>query len=201
MKKEYKTKETPTRSWQMSFNDLLTVMLTFFILLVSISNIRADKVQNLSSSASTVFGSLEEKDSRTAFISKIGSMEGINAHMVEGGVSVVLHESLLYQSGSADIIRKDILSHLGRALQAAGGQIRVEGHTDDLPVANGSFPSNWELSTRRAVNVVKFLAGECKVDPTKLSAAGYGDTRPVATNENPEGRALNRRVNIIIAIK
>jgi chemotaxis protein MotB len=201
MKKMHKTTETPARSWQMSFNDLLTVMLTFFILLVSISNIRADKVDNLSASASTVFGAREIADPRTTFIRNIGAIEGVNAHMVEGGVSVVLHESLLYHSGSADIIHKHVLSRLGGALKTAGGQIRVEGHTDSLPVANGSFPSNWELSTQRAVNVVKFLAGECKVDPANLSAAGYGDTRPVAVNESPEGRALNRRVNIIISIK
>ena len=185
----------------MSFNDLLTVMLVFFILLVSISNIRADKVQHVSSSASTVFGSKEGEDKRSETIRTIGSLEGVKAYMVEGGVSVVLDESLLYQSGSADIIHKDVLIQLGKVLRAAGGEISVEGHTDAIPIVSGLFPSNWELSAQRDVNVVKFLIGECGIAPASCSAAGYADSRTVATNETPEGRSLNRRVNIVLSLK
>jgi chemotaxis protein MotB len=125
----------------------------------------------------------------------------VKTYIVEGGVSVVLSESLLYLSGSADIIHKDMLKHLGEALKGAGGEIRVEGHTDAIPIASGLFPSNWELSTQRAVNIVKFLVGECGMDPAIFSAAGYADSKPVATNESPEGRSLNRRVNIILSLK
>jgi chemotaxis protein MotB len=185
----------------MSFNDLLTVMLVFFILLVSISNIRADKVLHVSSSASMVFGSEDGEDKRTETIRTIGSLEGVKAYMVDGGVSVVLGESLLYQSGSADIIHKDVLTQLGKVLRATGGEISVEGHTDAIPIVSGLFPSNWELSAQRAVNVVKFLTGECGIAPAICSAAGYADSRPVATNETPEGRSLNRRVNIVLSLK
>jgi len=201
VKKADKASKKQARSWQMSFNDLLTVMLVFFILLVSISNIRADKVQHVSSSASMVFGSKDGEDKRTETIRTIGSLDGVKTYIVEGGVSVVLSESLLYLSGSADIIHKDMLKHLGEALKGAGGEIRVEGHTDAIPIASGLFPSNWELSTQRAINIVKFLVGECGMDPAIFSAAGYADSKPVATNESPEGRSLNRRVNIILSLK
>jgi chemotaxis protein MotB len=201
MKKTYKAIEKQPSSWQMSFNDLMTIMLVFFILLVSISNIRADKVQHVSSSASLAFVSREGQDRRAEMIRILGSVEGVKAYMVAGGVSVVLGESLLYRSGSADIIHKDVLTQLVDALKAAGGEIRVEGHTDALPIVSGLFPSNWELSTQRAVNVVKFLVGECGMNPAILSAAGYADSKPLATNESPEGRSLNRRVNIILSIK
>jgi chemotaxis protein MotB len=87
------------------------------------------------------------------------------------------------------------------ALRATPGQIRVEGHTDSVPIIGGLFPSNWELSTQRAVNVVKFLIAECGMDPAALSAAGYAESKSVATNETTEGRALNRRVNIILSLK
>jgi chemotaxis protein MotB len=201
MKKANKAIEKQPSSWQMSFNDLMTIMLVFFILLVSISNIRADKVQHVSSSASLVFVSREGQDKRAELTRILGSVEGVKAYMVAGGVSVVLGESLLYRSGSADIIHKDVLTQLVDALKAAGGEIRVEGHTDALPIVSGLFPSNWELSTQRAVNVVKFLVGECGMNPAILSAAGYADSKPLATNESPEGRSLNRRVNIILSIK
>jgi chemotaxis protein MotB len=94
-----------------------------------------------------------------------------------------------------------MLRHLGQKLKTVAGSIRVEGHTDSIPVSNGYFPSNWDLSTQRAVNVVKFLANECGIDPQNLSAAGYADSRPVASNDSPEGRALNRRVNMIVSFK
>jgi chemotaxis protein MotB len=201
MKREYKAIEKQTSSWQLSFNDLMTVMLVFFILLVSISNIRTDKVQHVSSSASLVFGTREGQDRRAQMTRILGSVEGVKAYMVAGGVSVVLGESLLYRSGSADIIHKEVLTQLGETIKAAGAEIRVEGHTDALPIASGLFPSNWELSTQRAVNVVKFLVVECGMNPAIFSAAGYADSKPVATNESLEGRSLNRRVNIILSIK
>jgi chemotaxis protein MotB len=188
-------------SWQTSFNDLLTLMLVFFILLVSISDIRADKVQHVSASASKFFGLSHPLDARADMMRILGSMEGLSASLIEGGVCVTLGESLLYHSGSAEIIDKYILTRLGEMIKEAPGDIRVEGHTDSVPTTGVLFPSNWELSTQRAVNVVKFLISECGMRPEQFSAAGYADAKPVATNETDEGRMLNRRVNIIISFK
>ena len=194
-------REIEARTWQMSFNDLLTVLLTFFILLVSASDINVNKVQDVSSSVAEVFGSVKNEDRRTLLIRAIGHADGIDARPVEGGVSIILPESLVYPSGSAEILHKDALGGVGQKLKTASGTILVEGHTDSVPVANGSFPSNWELSALRAVNVVKFLVDECGIDPGNLSAAGYADSRPVASNDSSEGRALNRRVNLIVSLK
>jgi chemotaxis protein MotB len=191
--------KTEKRTWQMSFNDLLTVLLTFFILLVAMSDINVNKLQEISLSAADVFRSNKSEDQQSLLIRAIGSVDGINVHPVKGGISIVLSESLVYQSGSVDIIHKDLLRELGQKLKKVASSIRVEGHTDSIPVANSSFASNWELSTRRAVNVVKFLSNECGIDPRILSAAGYADSRPVASNDSPEGRALNRRVNMIVS--
>jgi chemotaxis protein MotB len=195
------TRGIEVRSWQMSFNDLLTVLLTFFILLVSASDISLNKVQDLSSSVAEVFGPAKNEDQRTLLIRAIGHADGIEARAVEGGVSIVLPESVVYPSGSAEILHKDILGAVGEKLKKAAGSILVEGHTDSIPVTNGSFPSNWELSAMRAVNVVKFLVDECGIDPRNLSAAGYADSRPVASNESSEGRARNRRVSLIVSLK
>lgn len=201
MKKQHHYRELQIRTWQMSFNDLMTVLLTFFILLVSMSNIRMDRVMDISSSAATSFGSRGYEDREVSFIRRVRSVEGIEAKRIEGGVSIVLSESMLYPSGSATIINKEILRRLGEKLKMAGGSVRIEGHTDSIPVANNFFASNWELSTQRAVNAVKFLSSDCGIDPRILSAAGYADSRPIASNDTFEGRALNRRIKIIISLQ
>jgi chemotaxis protein MotB len=193
--------EIQSRTWQMSFNDLLTILLTFFILLVSMSNINMNKVQNASLAVVDVLGLKKANHQQDLFVQTISAVDGLDVYPVKGGVSIVLPESMVYGSGSAEIIHKDLLQSVGQRLNTATGAIRVEGHTDSVPVFNDKFRSNWELSTQRAVNVVKFLVNECGIAPHKLSAAGYADSRPVASNDSPAGRALNRRVNLIISLK
>lgn len=185
----------------MSFNDLLTLMLVFFILLVSISNIRADKVQHVSSSASAAFRTSEDVAGQAEILRAAASLEGVKTYVFDGGVSIVLGEATLYRSGSADMIHTNALAPLCLPLRMTSGPVRVEGHTDAVPMVGGHFPSNWELSTQRAVNVVKYLIAECGMNPALFSAAGYADSKPVATNDTPEGRALNRRVSIILSPK
>jgi len=185
----------------MSFNDLLTVLLTFFILYVSMSEIRAEKVQDVSFAAARSFRTDVAEDRAEKLARSLSTTQGIQAHRVEGGVAVALSESLLFQSGSAEIVRKEILAGVGERLKAQRGAICVEGHTDSVPIVSSAYPSNWELSTQRAVNTVKLLVNECGIDPRRLSAAGYGDSRPLAPNDTPEGRALNRRINIILSLQ
>ncbi|HHW18203.1 MAG TPA: OmpA family protein, partial [Firmicutes bacterium] len=76
--------------------------------------------------------------------------------------------------------------------------IRVEGHTDNWPISTDKFPSNWELSTARATNVVRFLIEEAGIQPERLQAAGYGEYHPIDSNDTPEGRQRNRRVDVIL---
>jgi chemotaxis protein MotB len=193
------TKEIEVRTWQLSFNDLLTLLLTFFILLVAMSEINLQKVQAVSSSAIDVFGATKTVDQKDLLTRSITSVNGITVNPAKNGISIILPESLVYSSGSAEIIHKDILKDIGQQLKTIECFIRVEGHTDSMPISNESFASNWELSIQRAVNVVKFLDKECGIDPRKLSVAGYADSRPVTSNDHSEGRMLNRRVNIIVS--
>lgn len=121
---------------------------------------------------------------------------------LRGRTSVKMKDKILFASGSATI-GKDGKASLGAVAQALaqikGKLIRVEGHTDNVPTngANG-FPTNWELSTARALAVVRYLQ-EVGVDPTRLAAAGYGPFQPVASNDTPEGRSQNRRIEIVLA--
>jgi len=119
---------------------------------------------------------------------------------LRGRMTVKLKDKILFSSGSARVGKegKDALAAVAGVLKGMEGKvIRVEGHTDDVP-AGGAWSSNWELSTARSLAVVRFLESQ-GIDPSRLAAAGYGQHRPVAANDSPEGRSQNRRIEIVLA--
>lgn len=115
-------------------------------------------------------------------------------------LQVELKDSILFESGSAELSARarDIFAEMARLLAEYDNPIQVEGHTDNEPIRSTRYPSNWELSAARASAIVKLLSG-AGVGPRRLSAVGYGEYQPVASNETPEGRAQNRRVALMIA--
>ncbi|RAL23073.1 chemotaxis protein MotB [Lujinxingia litoralis] len=118
----------------------------------------------------------------------------------EGRMVIELADNILFDSGRTDIKQdgQNALQELAAVLQEVDDRnFLVAGHTDNVPISSGRFSSNWELSTARAVEVVKFLQ-EQGVNPTNLAAAGYGEFDPIADNEDREMRALNRRIEIIL---
>ena len=124
----------------------------------------------------------------------------IRTRLEQRGLVVSLGENGVFDSGSDQIKTegKEILDTLATGLVALGNYIRIEGHTDNVPISNSRFPSNWELSTARATAVVSYLITKFGMRPELISAAGYAEYRPVASNELEEGRARNRRVDIIV---
>jgi chemotaxis protein MotB len=121
---------------------------------------------------------------------------------LKGKMTVKMKDKILFASGSARIGKEgqEALSKVAEAFKNLRGKIvRVEGHTDDVPTdPKGAFPTNWELSLARAMAVVRYLQDK-GVDPTLLSAAGYGQYHPIAPNDSPENRSLNRRIEIVLA--
>lgn len=121
----------------------------------------------------------------------------------ERGLLIRFKDQVLFDSGKA-IIRKDgepIVQSIGEILKQNDRAIRVEGHTDNVPMHSLLYPSNWELSTARAVNVVKFFIEKVGIAPTRLSAAGYSEYHPIADNDTAENRQKNRRVDVVILRK
>lgn len=124
----------------------------------------------------------------------------IEMHVTPEGLVVSLREVGFFASGNAELL-PDGQAPLGRIahiLNAKGFQIRVEGHTDNVPIHTPQFKSNWELSTARATEVVALLIERYGFDPMQASAAGYSQYRPVASNETEEGRKINRRVDLVV---
>lgn len=118
----------------------------------------------------------------------------------ERGLVVSIQDTVLFDSGSANLtpFAHDIMNNLGLVLLQTANYVRVEGHTDNQPINTPRFPSNWELSGIRATNVVKYLIARHNFPPERLGATGYGEHRPVAPNDTPENRQVNRRVDFVI---
>jgi chemotaxis protein MotB len=116
------------------------------------------------------------------------------------GLVISIREAGSFATGSADLSSEatSVLLQIGQTLNEVGNQVRVEGHTDDVPIHTAKFSSNWQLSTARATNVVEFLIGQASVAPSRISAAGYAEYRPRVPNTSDANRALNRRVDIVI---
>ena len=114
-----------------------------------------------------------------------------------------LPESVVFASGNDTLKDRARATLLAVAQQLHGKKLllRVEGHTDDVPIATARFRSNWELSTARATSVIAELARNDALPAANLSAAGYGEFHPVAPNTTPEGRAQNRRVDLVVALE
>ena len=121
-----------------------------------------------------------------------------------GRLRVGLVDKILFDSGEAAISKRgeEVLARVGAVLAAIDDkQIQVSGHTDRTPISDklaGQFPSNWELSTARAINVVRFLSEKASVPPQRLVASGYGEYHPIANNKTAAGRARNRRIEILL---
>jgi len=118
----------------------------------------------------------------------------------ERGLTVRIQESIIFPSGSADLNPsfKEVLSRLAKIFKSIPNDIRVEGHTDNVPINTQLYPSNWHLSVSRALNTAYYLIHDSDLNPDKVSIVGYSEYRPIATNQTPQGRSKNRRVDIVI---
>ncbi|HYL89086.1 MAG TPA: type IVB secretion system protein IcmH/DotU [Burkholderiales bacterium] len=123
----------------------------------------------------------------------------VEVSQVPGGTLILLKGDQLFAPGSArpDSSVQPVIEHVAQALDKLPGAVLVTGHTDDQPIRSARFPSNWELSTERARNVVGMMAAEMK-DPARLRAEGLADSEPLVPNDSPANRAKNRRVAIIL---
>lgn len=117
-----------------------------------------------------------------------------------GGLLISLRDVGFFESGSAVPMRTSLptLNLIGRGIAEVPYNVRIEGHTDDVPIRNSQYASNWDLSTARATALISLFIEQDHVQPARLSAAGYAEYHPIASNLTEEGRSLNRRVDVIV---
>lgn len=140
------------------------------------------------------------KSSIEAYLVKQGAQNKVALTITRRGLIVSLKEAGFFDSGQAQIKPSayELINTIAEAMSQYNNPLRLEGHTDNIPISSSQFPSNWELSTARAVNGLKYLIKNFDVDPDKISATGYAEFRPLADNATPEGRAKNRRVDLVL---
>jgi chemotaxis protein MotB len=138
-------------------------------------------------------------DRLTATLAPLIERGMITVRRTELWIEVEINSDILFTTGSAtlDVHARDTLSSLAKVLHDAPNGVRVEGHTDNVPIATALFPSNWELSAARAASVVHLFADQ-GLQPSRLAMVGYGQFRPREDNASAEGRNRNRRVMVII---
>ena len=135
------------------------------------------------------------------YIGQNDLQEDLSATMTEEGLMIRIKEKALFPSGSADLVPG--VQRIGPAIAALVApipqRILISGHTDNVPINSAQFPSNWELSSMRALNFMKFiLAQDNRINPARFSALGCSEYRPIASNATEEGRSQNRRVEVLI---
>lgn len=223
-RKKNRDEELQGGNWLTTYADMVTLLLSFFVLLFAFSSIDAGQFEAIVRSLQRGFGILQSGTSilgediamvspgdlglqqLNSIFDKLSThlntedIPGISLEMDERGVTIRFADQVFFDLGKADLKTeaRRILNSVAPMLRDLPNPIRVEGHTDNLPINNAEFASNWELSVRRATNVVRYLIEEQGFDAKKLSAAGYAEYRPLRPNDTPENRAMNRRVDIVI---
>ncbi len=216
--------------WMLTYGDLVTQVLIFFVLLFTFSTIDAHKFEEAIASIQGSLGLLrggrtlateelveEFRPPPQVDFRDLAQMRAVQARLEatleeaqlqdtvilrleERGLVVRFSDQVLFDLGQADIKPegRQTLDRIAPDLAAIPNQVRVEGHTDNWPINTPRFPSNWELSAARATNVVRYLIEVHGLSPERLSAAGYGEYRPIAPNDSDANRQRNRRVDVVI---
>lgn len=237
-------------SWMLSYLDVLTLLIAFFVLLLAMSEPKMDDddipapVSQTGSAGSTAGSTTQTPLDETGGVLPAGigvlpeynsllqgrtgqttpdaeddgtddefdnrysdlenslnslSLQGVDAEPGREGLTLRIADNLLFASGQSELMYEGmmLMSQLVDVLEAFNGEISIEGHTDNIPINTARFPSNWELSSARAISVLRYLEFD-GVSPGRMRAVGYADTRPLQPNDSPTTRAGNRRVELIL---
>ena len=230
-KKRSSEESSNSMGWMVTFSDLITLLLTFFVLLLTMCSLEAGKIEQFQAACTQAMGVLlEGKYSQVQdriitsskkrideqviktdnFLKQYSGLKTIlleeNARgniefkELERGLSIIIRDDFLFRTGRSEVnpAGVSVLEKIGKTIKDFEGTVMVEGHTDNVPIKTTRFPSNWELSTARAVSVVRYLTEVVSVEPNKFSAVGYGDTKPKVSNDTPKNQKKNRRVEIVL---
>ncbi len=211
--------------WMTTFSDMVTLLLTFFVLIVSMSTVEIRKFQEALSffqGRTSVLthdavippqerqliadfrsrDQAERYEELLRYLQEAGLEDKVRIDLTDKGLHVTITDSVMFESGSAVLIdpSRTVLRKIQEVLGSDVESVIVEGHTDDRPIQTAQYPSNWELSSSRAASVVRFLIQNTDdIAPDRYISVGYGEFHPVDTNATLTGRARNRRVEILFS--
>lgn len=217
-KRKSPEEEAPVAGWQTIYCSLALILVAFFAMLVSYSTVTKEKISIFKTGQAVIemnnegvegedmikIEGMEGSDatlvaavrSLGSYLKDIGLGKFVHVEEIERGFKATFESHVLFASGVA-VINEEAYPSLDQIIKIAKKDaflIRVEGHADNVPIHTSQFPSNWELSTTRAVNVLRYLLDTGGLSTKRLSAIGLGQYHPVESNDTPEGRQKNRRV-------
>lgn len=231
MKLKKKKKSENNERWLLTYSDLITLLMIFFVVMYASSSINSTKYNKLSKSLNGVLSGggssildgdtagsndspapiVQTENTESKNLSDIkntidstfqeaGLASYVETNIQERGLIITLSNSIFFESGKANIKAevKPELNKIAESLKKIDNAIRIEGHTDNVPEKSNDFSSNWQLSAVRAANVVQYFIETNGLPGDRLSAAGYSDTRNIASNDTKEGKSKNRRIDIVI---
>ena len=213
--------------WIQTYGDMMSLLVAFFVLIVGFSNIELIKFRKAMGSFQGIVGVVNEGANDIVRMDKpylsgatvlndnnlvntlrvIEEMPGdltgegdVSVEITPDGVRFKISDRMLYNSGDAKLKKSalPILAKIAEVSKLYPCGIRIEGHTDSMPIHTAKFPSNWELSTARALSVLRLFVDEYNINPKKIIAVGMGEFHPRASNDTPRERALNRRVEVYL---
>ena len=210
--------------WLVSYADFITLMFALFTTMYAVSTVDARKLDTMADSLNAAFdrsrgGAPEEVLDPTVLdaAAKIRELEGLYVELarrfeddlasnlldlrLDGrGLVISLQEAGAFPTGSAELASsaQALVGTIGESIRDLDNIVRVEGHTDDVPIFTAEYRSNWELSTARATSVVRHLVEGVGIPADRLAVAGYGEYRPLVPNDSDANRAKNRRVDIVV---
>lgn len=221
-------------AWVVTFGDLMSLLLCFFVLLLSFSEMDRKKYKIVSGSLANAFGiqrdtpvfdspkaqkiigkefdqaiiinKIQEKLVKPIIVEIENNFQEmkdlIEVDVSENQVAIRLMGETTFDLGKAEIRPQmlPLLVKIGALLKGTRGEIIIAGHTDNLPLRGGPYKSNLGLSMARAASVADFLLKKASIEPEKISTMGFGEHRPLATNDTTQGREKNRRVEIILTL-
>lgn len=213
MKNDYYTNSKDyINRWVVSYADFVTMLLALFMVMYAVSRVDNQKLTDFQNRMKQQFSAqpnvTKYQAEKQAHVEKIikenlAQSKSVKLLKTDKGLIIRVNNKVLFDEGSAEIKpqAQKTLDEITKALTKIENPVIIEGHTDSTPIGNAKFPSNWELSTARATNIISYIVKNSKVSPKRLCAVGYGEYMPTGDNTTISGRNLNRRVDIIVLEK
>lgn len=221
MKNDYYTNSKDyINRWVVSYADFVTMLLALFMVMYAVLQIDNNKLTEFQNHVHKVFGNTPiENVTKYQANGKINTVQNSNVEKIlrdnlsqsksikllksDRGLIIRVNNRMLFDEGSGDIKpeAKKTLDEIIKVLTKIDNPVIIEGHTDSTPIKNAKYPSNWELSTARATNIISYVIKTGEISPKRLCAVGYGEYMPIKDNTSISGRMLNRRVDIIVLEK
>lgn len=206
--------------WVVSYADFVTMLLALFMLMYAILRVDNQKLTEFQERVEKAFGRKDVIENITKYqaignqtlgsaaLEKLLKQNISQSNLIklikgDKGLIIRVNNKVLFDAGSAEIKpdAEKTLAQIMKVLTKIDNPVIIEGHTDSTPIKNAKYPSNWELSTARATNIISYMVDKSGISPKRLCAVGYGEYKPISDNTSISGRMINRRVDIIVLEK